>query len=271
MNTKGKRRLRDFVEDRILQGKMDDRKIIDTGFFGVSVKKGELVIIGSKPYVGKSALAYSIFRNIGIAGRIPAGVITTGTFSEKELMQRLLSYESGVKYRKLLKGLLKDDDVRKITDAVQKIEASPAFVEDLPNGTFKEIEAAAEIMVSGNHVEIIFIDSFDYQDEVVNGKMSMSELLSQYKNLAQSQNIAVVILMDLPEECNPSSLDVFKKDVAVTRIADAFIFLDREIINDYENHPFMKAKLLYCRDGIFTEHEIFLKDGMCTAGVAGGA
>lgn len=233
--------------------------MVDIGFFGISVKKGELAIIGSKAGVGQSALAYSIFRNIGIINCIPTGLITTGKFSGKDLIWRLISYETGIKYIKLLKGLLNDDDVAKISSAVRKLNASPFFTEDLPNGSFNEIEAAVKIMAAEKHCEIIFIDGLDYLNEVENGKMNMSEVVSQYKNLAQSENLAVIMLMDLPA-----------KDVAVTRTADASILLDIEIANDYENNPTKEARLLYCRNGCISEYGVFLENGMCTAGVAGG-
>lgn len=234
---------------------------IGTGFFGITFEKGELVIIGAKPGVGKSALAYSIFRNIVIENGIPAAVITTGTFFGNQLNHRLLSYESGIKYHKLLKGLLNEKDVEKLNRAVQKLKESPVFVEDLPNGSFAQIEQAAEKLAVENHTEFILIDSFDFLDEVVKGNQPMSKVLLKYKNLAQMQNIVMVVLMDLPANCEPDSLDMFRNDVAVTRIADAYIFLDREIINDYERIPDTKAKLLFCRGNQFCEYEVKLEDG----------
>lgn len=234
---------------------------IDTGFYEITFEKGELVIIGAKPEVGKSALAYSIFRNIAVENGIPAAVITTGTFFGNQLAQRLLSYESGIKYLKLMKGLLNEKNVEKLKWAVQKLKKSPVFAEDFPNGCFTQIEQAAEELVAENHIEILLIDSYDFLDEVVKGNQPMSKVLLQYKNMAQMQNIVVAVLMDLPANCDPDSLDMFKNDVAVTRIVDSYIFLDREIINDYERIPDTKAKLLFCRNNQFCEYEVKLEDG----------
>ncbi len=234
----------------------------DTGFFGITLKKGELVVVGAKPGVGKSALAYSIFRNIAVERSIPAVVITTGTFFGNQLMLRLLSYESGIKYHKLLNGFLNERDIEKLDRAVQKLRESPIYIEDFPNGSFSQIEEAVKKMVEKNHVRFILIDSYDFLDEVVKGSQSMSKVLLQYKNTAQMQDIAVVALMDLQENCEPNSLDMFRKDVAVTRIVDAWLFLDREIANDYEKVPDNGAKLLYCRDNQFVEYEVKLEDAM---------
>ena len=234
---------------------------IDTGFFGITFESGELVIIGAKTGVGKSALAYSIFRNIAVENGIPAAVITTGTFFGNQLNHWLLSYESGIKHHKLLKGLLNENDIEKLNVAVQKLKESPVFVEDLPNGSFARIELAAEKLAVENHTEFILIDSFDYLDEVVKGNQPMSKVLLKYKNLAQMQNIVVAVLMDLPAKCEPDSLDMFRNDVAVTRIVDFWLFLDREIINDYERIPDTKAKLLFCRGNQFCEYEVKMEDG----------
>ena len=234
---------------------------IDTGFFGITFEKSELVIIGAKPGVGKSALAYSIFRNIAVENGIPAAVITTGTFFGNQLMQRLLSYESEIKYHKLQKGLLNEKDVEKLNRAIQKLKESPIFVEDFPNGSFNQIEQAVEKLVAENHIKILFIDSYEFLDEVVKGNLPMSKVFLQYKNLAQLQNILVAVLMDLPANCELSSLNMFRNDVAVTRIVDSYIFLDREIINDYERIPDTKAKLLFCRGNQFCEYEVKLEDG----------
>lgn len=234
---------------------------IGTGFFGITFEKGELVIIGAKPGVGKSALAYSIFRNIAVENGIPAAVITTGTFFGTQLNHWLLSYESGIKHHKLLKGLLNEKDVEKLKWAVQKLKESPVFTEDFPNGSFTQIEQAAEKLVAENHIKILLIDSYDFLDEVVKDNQPMSKVLLQYKNLAQMQNVVVAVLMELPENCEPDSLDMFKNDVAVTRIVDFWLFLDREIINDYERIPDTKAKLLFCRGNQFCEYEVKLEDG----------
>lgn len=236
---------------------------IDIGFFGISIKKEELVIVGSKPNVGKSALAYSILRNIGITNHIPTAVITTGTFFGDQLKQRLLSYESGINYRKIQNEALSDNDKEKLKNAVQKLNASPVYTEDFPNGSLEEIKQAVNNLVNKNNVEIVLIDSYDFLNEVVNNKLSMSKILLEYKHFAQLYNITVIILMDLPADCNPRSLDIFKKDVTVTRIADTFIFLDREIENNFEKNPTTTANLIYCKNNSFTEYEIKLETGMC--------
>lgn len=233
---------------------------INTGFFGITIKKGELIIIGAKPGVGKSALAYSILRNVGIKDEVSSGVITTGTFFGNQLKLRLLSYESGIKFHKMTNGLLNEKEKKKLMDAEQKLEESPVFSDDLPNGSFKEIEQAVKKRVAENNVQIVFIDSFDFLEEVVNEKLSMSKVLMEYKNLAQMQNIVVVFLMDLQEDCEPCSLDMFKKDVAVTRIVDAWLFLDREIIKDYEKISDNNAKLLYCRNNQFCEYGVCFEE-----------
>lgn len=233
---------------------------INTGFFGITIKKGELIIIGAKPGVGKSALAYSILRNVGIKDEVSSGVITTGTFFGNQLKLRLLSYESGIKFHKMTNGLLNEKEKKKLMDAEQKLEESPVFSDDLPNGSFKEIEQAVKKCVAENNVQIVFIDSFDFLEEVVNEKLSMSKVLMEYKKLAQMQNIAVVFLMDLPENCEPYTLNIFKKDVAVTRIVDAWLFLDREIIKDYEKIPDNNAKLLYCRNNQFCEYGVCFEE-----------
>lgn len=238
----------------------ENENAINIGFFGISVNKGELIVIGSKPGVGKSALAYSILRNIGISKGLPSAVVTTGTFFGKQLELRLLSYVSGIKFHKMVNGLLNEKDEKKLIDATQKLKGSPVFSDDLPNGSFKEIEQAVKKRVAENNVQIVFIDSFDFLDEVVNEKLSMSKLLWEYKNQAQMQNIAVVFLMDLPENCEPYTLNIFKKDVAVTRIVDAWLFLDREIIKDYEKIPDNNAKLLYCRNNQFCEYGVCFEE-----------
>lgn len=233
---------------------------INTGFFGITIKKGELIIIGAKPGVGKSALAYSILRNVGIKDEVSSGVITTGTFYGKQLMRRLLSYESGIKFHKMIHGLLNENEKKRLCSAIEKLKKSPVFIEDFPNGSFEEIKHSIKKLVSENNVQIVFIDSFDFLDEVVNEKLSMSKLLWEYKNQAQMQNIVVVFLMDLQEDCEPCSLDMFKKDVAVTRIVDAWLFLDREIIKDYEKIPDNNAKLLYCRNNQFCEYGVCFEE-----------
>lgn len=225
---------------------------IKTGFHNLSINKGELIIVGARPGVGKSSLAYSLIRNI----KVPAGIITTGNFFGKEVAFRLLSFESGVRFLRIKHGRLTIDETERIKHAVNVLKKWSVHISDLPNGRYEDISEVVSMMVMEQHVSLVFIDSYDYLKEIIDGQKKMSELLEKYKQLAVSLNVILMIGMDLPESGDRESaalinLEVFKKDVAVTRIVDLFMFLERN--TDPENPEVSEARLIYGNAGYICE------------------
>ena len=108
---------------------MEDNKYIKTGFAELDkqlkggFKKGELVILASRPAVGKTSFAMNLVSNIAIDSEKKCAIYSIDTPKE-ELAQKILCSISGVCLYKALNGELLDDDWKKLEEARNKVEKS---------------------------------------------------------------------------------------------------------------------------------------------------
>ena len=108
---------------------MEDNKYIKTGFTELDkllnggLKKGELVILASRPAVGKTSFAINILANAGIYDEAICAFFSIDTPKE-ELAQKMLCSISGVSLYKAQNGDLTIDNWKKLEEARNKVKKS---------------------------------------------------------------------------------------------------------------------------------------------------
>ena len=135
---------------------------IPTGFgkldsYTSGFQNSELIIIGARPSIGKTALALSMMQNIALEKNIPCGFFSL-EMPYESIGMRILSQESRVPMHKMRSGMLKYEDVKKIQDAAGRWFEAPLYTVDTPNMKLLELRAMARRMVKNHKVKIIFID-----------------------------------------------------------------------------------------------------------------
>ena len=135
---------------------------VPTGFakldtYTSGFQNSELIIIGARPSIGKTALALSMIQNIACEKRIPCGFFSL-EMPYESIGMRLLAQEARVPMQKIRSGMLKVDDVKKIQDAAGRWFEAPLFTVDTPNMKLLDLRAVARRMVKNQKVKIIFID-----------------------------------------------------------------------------------------------------------------
>ena len=83
----------------------------------------ELIILGARPSIGKTAMALSMMQYITVEKKIPCGFFSL-EMSYQMIGQRLLSQEARVPGHKLRSGMLSMSDFQKLQDAAGRISKS---------------------------------------------------------------------------------------------------------------------------------------------------
>ncbi len=213
---------------------------LETGFRHLRLKKGCLTLFGMQKNSGIASLAYSMILNIGVENKKPVGLVSAGLNDTLGMGNRLLSMQAQVPIIKMRNGMLSDRDSVKLKSAMKALAESPVFVRDEPNGCLETMTKIIEGMVQNEKVEAVFIDSLDFLDEIANEEKYpdfkwepyfsvKASLLESYRNLAKRLNIAIIILAETKDDDGslPGSPEAFKKEIAVTRIVDTFVFLSK--------------------------------------------
>jgi len=166
----------------------------------------DLVIIGSRPSVGKTTLALNMAAHIAFRERRRVAFFSL-EMSGTALAQRLISSEALVEGEKMRKGLLTADELGKIRGVAEMMADTPLFIVHKPPIRLFELKSIARKLRSREDVEIIFIDYFGliaHEDRTMSYYEQMSEISHTLKCLAVELNIPIVVLCQLNREMEHS-------------------------------------------------------------------
>lgn len=209
----------------------------------------ELIIIGARPSIGKTAMALSMVQHIAVEKKIPCGFFSL-EMSYQMIGQRLLSQVSRVPGQKLRSGMLTTSDFKKLQDAAGDIFNSPFFIVDQPNMQLLDLRALARRMVVEKGVKIIFIDYIGLISvENANAKVfeAQSEVSRSLKALARELGIPIVALCQVARDAegNEPNLAQLRGSGSIEQDADVVMFLHRERLKSEE--PAQEAKLIVAK------------------------
>ncbi|MCR4626903.1 MAG: replicative DNA helicase [Treponema sp.] len=213
----------------------------------------ELVIIGARPSMGKTALALSMIQFIAVEQKIPCGFFSL-EMSDAQIGQRLLSQVSRVTGHKIRTGFLTLQDLQKIQDAAGLCYDSPLYIVDTPNMQLLDLRAMARRMKMQHDVKIIFIDYIGLiSTENPNAPVyeQVSEISKSLKALARELNIPVVVLCQLARDAegNEPNLAQLRGSGSIEQDADMVMFIHRERkkSSDEEAPQVLDAKLIVAK------------------------
>ncbi len=214
---------------------------VPTGFakldtYTSGFQKSELIIIGARPSIGKTALALSIIQNIACERRIPCGFFSL-EMPYESIGMRLLAQEARVPMQKIRSGMLKVDDVKKIQDAAGRWFEAPLYTVDTPNMKLIDLRAVARRMVKNQKVEIIFIDYIGLiatEDPNKPVYEQISEISKSLKALARELNIPIVALCQVARDAEGQepNLAQLRGSGSIEQDADVVMFLHRDRLKD---------------------------------------
>ena len=179
---------------------------VPSGFKGVDRvtagwQKSDLIIIASRPGMGKTALSLSMARNMAIDHKIPIGVFSL-EMSSVQLITRLISSETGIGAEKLRKGNLEPIEWQQLSSKVKKLEDSPIFIDDTPGLSIFDLRAKCRRLVAQHKVQIIVIDYLQLMTAGVtksngNREQEISTISRSLKSIAKELEIPVIALSQL--------------------------------------------------------------------------
>ena len=200
--------------------------LITNGF-----QKQEMTILGSRPSIGKTAMALSMIQHIAVEKQIPCGFFSL-EMSSKMISQRLLSQVSRVSGAKFCTGLFNMRNFKKLQNAASLIHKAPLYIVDQPNMELLDMLTIARRLVVERNVKIIFIDHIGLI-EIENKSASVYETQSMVSKslrvLARELDIPIVVLCQLARsvEGEQPNLSQLRDSGSIEQDADVVILLHR--------------------------------------------
>ena len=214
-------------------------------------QKSELIIIGARPSIGKTAFALSMMQTIAIEKKIPCGFFSL-EMSYQSIGQRLFSQVSRIQSNKIRKGMLSMAELQKIQDAAGICYNSPLYICDTPNMALLDLRASARRMVANHGVQVIFIDYIGLitlDNPSQNTWENISEISKSLKALARELDIPVIALCQVARDAEGQepNLAQLRGSGSIEQDADVVLFLhrDRKIVED--ENPVQEAKCIVAK------------------------
>lgn len=216
-------------------------------------QKSELIIIGARPSMGKTALALNMMEHIAVQNKIPCGFFSL-EMSYEQIGQRLLSQEARVPGHKIRSGMLKVEDFQKLTESAGRCFEAPLYIVDTPNMPLIDLRAMARRLVVNHKVEIIFIDYIGLittENPSAPVYEQVSEVSKSLKALARELEIPIVALCQVARDAegNEPTLSQLRGSGSIEQDADVVMFIHRERKKNDEGdpNPVQDAKLVVAK------------------------
>ncbi len=210
---------------------------IDTRLGGFH--KSDLIILGARPSMGKTALMVNLALNAAAAGHA-VGMIS-GEQGAMQIGQRSIAADSHVAAEKMRNGNIDDEDWPRLTAAMTRLLERKVRIYDRSAPTLDELCRVARRWKQDHDISILFVDYLQRirVSRAENRIEEVSEVARGLKSLARDLEIPIVALAQVKAivdtrtgDRRPTLGDVANSDEA-TREADQIGFLYRdEVYND---------------------------------------
>ncbi|MBZ9569625.1 replicative DNA helicase [Patescibacteria group bacterium] len=235
------------------------------------LQKSDLIILASRPTLGKSSLALNIAANIAVNEKIPVGIFSL-EMSGDQVVDRLIASLANVDLWRLRTGRLSSDgennDFVRIQRALGILAEAPIFIDDAPSPNILQMRAMARRLQAEHSLGLIVVDYLQLMearnpnDPIVR---QITEISKSLKGLARELNIPVLALSQLSRAVEQRSPKIprladLRESGSLEQDADVVLFIYREdrykpnssrkniadiIIAKHRNGPVGKVELYF--------------------------
>lgn len=248
---------------------------LKTGFRDIDKKtaglqKGDLVIVGARPAMGKTTFAQNLAYNIASINK--KGVLFFSMeMAANEIIDRMISDVSGVNNWNIRTGNLTDEEFQKIGDALSEMDEIPIYIDDTSSMNIVELRNKARRAVHDHDIGIVIVDYLQLiaGDSTYKGNrvMEVTEISRGLKTLARELEVPVVALAQLSRSVTGRDdprpvLSDLRESGSIEQDADLVMFLHRpdyykQNDDDYEETHITELLIAKHRHGAVGKIELY--------------
>ena len=248
---------------------------LKTGFRDIDKKtagfqKGDLIIVGARPAMGKTTFAQNLAYNIASINN--KGVLFFSMeMAANEIIERMISDVSGVNNWNIRTGNVSDDEFAKIGDAMAEMAEIPIYIDDTSSMTIMELRNKARRAMHDHEIGIVIVDYLQLisgSDRYAGNRVQeVTEISRGLKILARELSIPVIALAQLSRNVtgreNPRPvLSDLRESGSIEQDADLVMLLHRpdyykQNDDDYEETHITEVIIAKHRHGEAGKVELF--------------
>lgn len=202
------------------------------------LQRSDLFILAARPSMGKTALSLNLAHNVAVKAN-EAVLVFSLEMSKEQLVDRMLSMESGVDAWALRTGNLTDADFEKIGHAMGTLSEAQIFIDDSPGITVSDLRTKARREAHLRPIGLIIVDYLQLMSggsrfaSDGNRVQEISEISRGLKAIARELNVPLIALSQLSrsvENRHPQipQLADLRESGSIEQDADVVAFIYRE-------------------------------------------
>jgi replicative DNA helicase len=261
---------------------------VPTGFKNIDkllggLQKSDLLIVAARPGMGKTSLMLSVAQNAARKYNQRVAIFSL-EMSAEQLVQRLISAETGIDSQRLRIGNLREDEWPSFIQATGALSETMIFIDDTPSISAMQVRTKARRLYAEYGLDLLIVDYLQLMqsDRRIDNRVQEISLLSRaLKGLARELNIPVVVASQLSravEQRNDKHpmLSDLRESGSIEQDADIVMFIYRDdyyspeteqpniaeiIVSKHRNGPTGMVPLFFRKElAQFCEVEMFRED-----------
>ena len=210
-----------------------------TGFSGldrmlVQMGKGDIVIVGARPGMGKTSFALNIATNVAKSTKKAVAIFSL-EMSGEQLVTRIISSEAMVDSHSLRTGQLANEDWDNIADVISSLSGCDIFIDDTSSITTTEMKSKLRRLPNLGLVVIDYIGLMQSNTNTDNRAQQVGEISRNLKIMAKDFGVPFIVCAQLNRgtESRPGAgkrptLADLRDSGSIEQDADIVLFLYRD-------------------------------------------
>lgn len=163
-------------------------------------QKANLVIVAARPGMGKTAFSLALARNAAVDHKVPIAYFSL-EMTSLELVNRLISSETGISSETLKRGTLNHNEWQQIHSNLNRLSDAKIFIDDTPGLSIFNFRAKARRLKQHHNIGLILVDYLQLMTAgIEKGGMREQEISiisRSLKSIAKELNVPIIALSQL--------------------------------------------------------------------------
>jgi replicative DNA helicase len=245
----------------VIRGHATGFKELDRCLLGL--QPSNLIIVGARPWMGKTSFALNIVRHVALSERVPVLMFSL-EMSGSELAARMACAEAEVDAQRLRNGELRASEEAKFDEAALRLQNAPICLDDCATLTVMDMRAKARRLKARHGLGLVILDYLQLMmssRRFENRQVEVSEISRRLKVLAREVEVLVVALSQLSRNLEMRAdkrpiLGDLRESGSLEQDADVVMFIYRDDVYhphspDCDNAEMIVAKNRNRPPGVF--------------------
>lgn len=225
------RSMNEYIEEL----KQKDKKVLSTGFEYIdnSIKglnAGELIVIASRPQMGKTTLLLNIAKNVVMNEQVSVAIFSL-EMSKQRFIESLNISDSSIIRNIDIDSKTSNEDLEDIEKLADRFSEVKIFIDDTPSLKVQEIEDKCIKLKETEGLELVVIDYL----QLIQNEECEDDICIELKKMSQRLDVTIIVTSQLSrmpmerfEADNDPTPVISDISSNISRIADVLLFIHRD-------------------------------------------